>query len=195
VVQVRKPAERHQRVGDPPTVARGLCREFSISAFRLRRRGDCRPGSLRRIAAAERRDIGAALHVNQKRIVAAGLRIVARQRIAQPSGLHAHDRVGLRIEIGAAAERLDGDRIGLEPVAFARQRRLDDEGKETRQPERIAKGGAPNDPGEFSAHIGGARHVLGPQVTGVSPCLRRWHSLQWARPDPGGDPGGVIKLR
>jgi hypothetical protein len=151
-VQVRKHAERRQRVGDPSTVARGLRRESSFRAFfRLRRRGDCRLGLLRRIAAAERRDIRAALHVNQKRIVAAGLRIVARQRIARPSGLDAHDRVGLRIEIDAAAERPDGDRVGFEPVAVARQRHLDNKGEETRQPERIAKSGAPNDPSELLA--------------------------------------------
>ena len=48
------------------------------------------------------------------------LRVIARERAAQPRRLHAHDRIGLRIEIVRAAERLDRDGVALDTIGLRR---------------------------------------------------------------------------
>ena len=46
-------------------------------------------------------------------------RIILGEQFAQPSGLHAHHRVGRGIELGILAENVDGDRIALQALGFA----------------------------------------------------------------------------
>jgi len=63
------------------------------------------------------------------------------ERTPQPAGLHAHDRVSLRIEIGIAAEPVGRDRIGFEPVAAAGQSLFDNEDQEVRKLRRLRQNG------------------------------------------------------
>ena len=69
--------------------------------------------AIARVAVAERRNVAAARYLDQQRIVAPGSRIVARQRLAQTNRLDPHDRIDLRVEIGAAIERFHRDGVGL----------------------------------------------------------------------------------
>lgn len=107
-----------------------LCREAARGKGRR-----CRFGA----AAAKGRNVSSARQVHHQRVVAARPGIIAGQCAAQPPGLDAHDRVRLRIEVRAASERFDGDRIGLDPLGVARKRRLDHESEKARQAERVAE--------------------------------------------------------
>jgi hypothetical protein len=97
-------------------------------------------------AAAECRHVGAAREFNDDRIVRAGARVVAFEGPAQAGRLHAHDRIDLRIEPGAALERLDRDDVALDAVAVAVQHRFDDEaekrGELRRRTHDVAAAGA-----------------------------------------------------
>ncbi len=104
-------------------------------------------------SALESRDIGAARQNDPKRIVAAGACIITRQGSAQPAGFHPHDRIALRVEVAAAAERGDGDRVRLDAVAVARKLRFDHKAEKPRQPHRGAKAGAGDDAVELPAHF------------------------------------------
>ena len=68
--------------------------------------------------------------IDRDRIVLAAIVVVARKRAAQPHRLDPHDRIGLRIEIVGATERLDRDGVALDAVGRAAQRRVDDIAKE-----------------------------------------------------------------
>ncbi len=106
-------------------------------------------------AAAECRNIAAARHFDHERVVASGSAIVTRQSPAQADGLDPDDRIGLGVEVRAAAKRLDGDRVGLELVALARQGHFDDERQKAGQSVGVAKGAAADDPIEFLADVVG----------------------------------------
>jgi hypothetical protein len=80
--------------------------------------------------AAKGRNIGSSRQLDDDRFRGAGLGVVLVQRPAQPARHHAHDRVGLRIEIAGAAERLHRDRIALDLLAVAAQGRFDHESEE-----------------------------------------------------------------
>lgn len=110
-----------------------------------------RPVGTLSAAALEDGHVSAARHVDDERIVAARAGIVARQRLPQPPGFDPHDGIGLRIEISAAAKRFDGNRIGLDPRAFACERLLDDESEKSGQPEGVAKNRVVDDAAELLA--------------------------------------------
>ncbi len=57
-------------------------------------------------------------------------RVILDQSPAQTARLDAHQRIGLRVEIGGPAEHLDADRVTLQPLTGAGQRLLDDEAQE-----------------------------------------------------------------
>jgi hypothetical protein len=158
--------------GDPLPVRLG---EFAKLADRFREllatAGDCRglflfgPQESRkrrrrarlrlfaRVTTSECRNIAAARHFDDQRIVAPDSPIVSRQRLAHANGLDPYDRIGLRIKIDTATERFHCDGIGFELVAVARERHFDDEGKKACQPVGVAERTAIHDPVEFLADI------------------------------------------
>ncbi len=93
------------------------------------RGSDGRRGERRRVAVLRQRDAD--------RVDAALAVVVLDQAAAQPSGLHAHERIGLGVELGRLAEHLDRDRIALEPIRAAREGLLDDEPQELGRPARL----------------------------------------------------------
>ncbi len=111
-------------------------------------------------APQEGRNVSAAWQLDAQRIVAARAGVVARQRAAQPPGFDAHDRIALRIEIAAAAERLDGDRVGLDAVAVARERRFHDKCEKVGQPQRVAEGRTAHNTAELTADLIALRRLL-----------------------------------
>lgn len=111
------------------------------------------------VAQAEYRHIGAARQFDHQRIVPPEVGIIARERLSQPSGFDPNDRVGLGIEIAAAVERADGDGVGLDSVAVAGKRRLDDECEEVREPKRVAQDRAADDPRELPTNFADRGHT------------------------------------
>ena len=75
------------------------------------------------------------------------------ERAPQPAGLHPHDRIGLRIEIGVASERIGGDGIGLDMSAVAREFGVDDEAEEVGKLRRFAEAGACDDTIQRGANV------------------------------------------
>ncbi len=147
----------------------GVAQPLNVRAdLRHGKWGDARLGLLRRgrrgppmgVAHAECRHIGAARHFDHQHIVPPDVGVIARQRLPQPPGFHPDDRVGLGIEIAAAAERADGDGVGLDSVAVAGEGRLDDECEEVCEPKRVAQHRAANDPRELPANFADRRPIL-----------------------------------
>jgi hypothetical protein len=101
------------------------------------------------------RHIGAAWNVDHQRTVATRPTIVAAQRLAEPPGLHAHNRIVLGIEIAAAAERLDSNRVGLDQVGPASQCLFHDKGEKAWETERTAKCRAADDVDEVRTNLCG----------------------------------------
>ncbi|MGO9045543.1 MAG: hypothetical protein ACLPXW_03075 [Xanthobacteraceae bacterium] len=75
----------------------------------------------------ESRDVAAARHLDDQRIVAPDPGIIARERLPHAAGFDPHDRVGLGIKIRTAAKRFHGDGIGFEPVAVTGEGRFHNE--------------------------------------------------------------------
>ena len=75
-------------------------------------------GRRRDFAAAEHRRVPAFRQVDDDLVVLAFLAVVALETGAQPAGLHAHDRIGPRVERGLPAEDLHADRVFLEVVGL-----------------------------------------------------------------------------
>jgi hypothetical protein len=63
----------------------------------------------------------------------------------------------LRVEIGAATERFDGDGIGFELAAVTRKRRFDNERKKACEAIRVPERTAVDDPIEFLPDVVGMR--------------------------------------
>src|ERR1700683_418180 len=85
------------------------------------------------------RHIGAAWEIDHHGVIVTGLGVIARERMAQASGLHPYDRIALRIEIATTVQRFDRDCVGLYGIALASKGRLDDEPKKACQAQRAAK--------------------------------------------------------
>lgn len=124
--EIAKAADQLGKLVTPVGGLRGRLRFGVLNGRDCRGRARLRP--LAGIGAMKGGDVAAARHFNDQRIVASAPRIIARQRLAHASGLDAHDGIGLRIKIGAAAERFHGDGVRLEFVAVTRERHFDNEG-------------------------------------------------------------------
>src|SRR5674476_341277 len=66
------------------------------------------------------------------------------ERAPQAAGLDAHDRIALRIKSAVAAERVGGNRIGLDAAAIAGKLLLHHEAEEVGELRRLAEMGARN---------------------------------------------------
>ena len=86
---------------------------------------------------------------------AAFLAVVAHQLGAQPPRLHAHDRVGARIERLLLAEHLDADDVFLQLVAAAGDGFEHDECEEALEPIALLEGRAGENPFELLRRHGG----------------------------------------
>ena len=131
-----------------PDLRHGSWGEARIGLLRRGRRGPAMG-----VAHAECRHIGAARQFDHQLIVAPDVGIIARERLPQPPGFDPDDRVALGIEIAAAAERADGDGVGLDSVAVAGKGRLDDECEEVCEPKRVAQHRAGDDPRELPTNF------------------------------------------
>ncbi len=149
--EIAKPFDRLRKLAAPFGDVRRLF-GFGRRGGRKRGRG-ARLLSFAGVARAESRNVAPARHFDYQRVVAPGSGIVAGQRLAQANRLDAHDRVDLRVEIGAAAKRFDRDGVGFEPLAVARQRHFDDERKKAGQSVGVAEGTAVDDPIELLANV------------------------------------------
>ena len=92
------------------------------------------------------------------RAAGAGPGIIALHGAPQPRRLHAHDWIGLRIEVFAALEGFDADRIALDAGAVPCERGLDHEAQERHQLRRGAEILARHDARKLGAHLIRARH-------------------------------------
>ena len=105
---------------------------------------------------AERRRVAAFRKVDDQRVVPALFAVVLRQACAQPTGLHAHQRIGTRVEGVFLLEDLDGDDVLLELAGAIVERLLDDEAEESLETlgllERVA--------GEHTLELFSDRRVL-----------------------------------
>ena len=117
---------------------RAAARRFVRQQRRRRGRRD-RAGIGERRHAAEHRHVVAERQIDHDRIVLAAVLVVTGKRAAQAHRLDAHDRIGLRIEIVGAPERLDRDGVALDAVGRAAQRRLDDVAQERDELRRAAE--------------------------------------------------------
>jgi hypothetical protein len=122
---------------------------------------------------AKFRNIAAERQFDNDRIVSAVVSVVLLERAPQPAGLHAHDWVGLRIEICVAAKRIGGDGVGLEAVAAAGQSFIDNEGQKIRKLGRFRQNRVRDEAIAFAAD----------SVVVCSPVIafRRCHMSQAAR--------------
>ena len=154
--ELAKPADRFRKLLAPAGDLRGLLL-FRFQQRRKRRDGRARLWSFESVTAAESRDIAAARHFDDEGIVAPNSGIISRQRLTHAHSLDAHDRIGLRIKIGAATERFDGDGIGFELVAVTRKRHFDNERKKACEAIRVAERTAADDPIELLADVVGMR--------------------------------------
>ena len=83
--------------------------------------------------------VAAARQLDPDGIAFAFARVVLDQSPAQATRLDAHQRVGLRVEVGGPAEHLDADRVTLQPLPAAGQRLFGDEAQEMRRAVRLLK--------------------------------------------------------
>src|SRR5438105_4452792 len=90
-------------------------------------------------AAAEHRNVTAEREIDAHGIVFSAVLIIPIERAAQARCFDAHDRIGLRIEIVAAAERFHRDGVALDAVLLAAQGRLNDVAQERDELRRSAK--------------------------------------------------------
>jgi hypothetical protein len=97
------------------------------------RRADSAPGRAGFIAPLDERDIAAFWQLDQRGIGAALFTVVADELGSQPPRLHAHDRIGARVERVLLAEDLHADDILLQLGSASRRRFLHDEGEEALQ--------------------------------------------------------------
>ena len=74
------------------------------------------------------------------------------QRPAQTASLDLHDRIRLRIEGGIAFEDAERDGVGLQPIASAAERLVDDETEEALQPIRVREVARLADAGDLLPH-------------------------------------------
>src|SRR6185295_3636941 len=127
------------------------------------------------------------------RLATAGAGVIAGDRATEPRRLHAYDRIGLRIELLVAPERLDRDGVALDAIAFAAQLCLDHVAQEGGKLRRAAKHVARHDAIERAARFVGAgsadgiptmfshRHRVVTSPTPREPCTRRVCILNLAR--------------
>lgn len=71
----------------------------------------------------------------------------------QSSRFDTHERIGLRIEVGRAAEHFDGNRVTLEALAVAGERLLDDEAQELRRARGLLEVSAAEDAVELGLDV------------------------------------------
>ena len=114
--------------------------------------------------ATKHRHIAAARQVDQHRAVGADAGVIAGERLAQPARFHADDRIDVRIEAFAAAERLHADGVALDVIGLARKPRFDDEPKKGGEPRRMGEGGTGKDPPERGANFLGAQEIVAADV-------------------------------
>jgi len=107
-----------------------LCRQQSRQA--CRRRGG---------APAKGRNIPPTRKIDDNSVLGTRGGVVALQGTPDSDGVNPHDCVGLRIEVRPAAESVNRNRIGLDTVASADKRGLDDECQKGRQHGRMRESG------------------------------------------------------
>ena len=134
-----------------PAPANGRARRAGERGWPAVRRC-ARPGTI-----AEGRRIAALRNVDPHRVVPTGAQIVALQSAAQLAGLHAHDRIGLRIEGRIAAEDLEGDGVRFQTVGAPREPVLHHEAQELLEPIRCDELGAREETLQLLAHRGHRR--------------------------------------
>jgi len=181
VRELAKPADRFRKLLPP---AGDFSRPFLFGFQKSRGRALLWPFAS--ILAAESRDITAARHLDDQRIVAPDSRIVSRQRLAHADRLDPHDRIGLRVKIGAATERFDRNGVGFQLAAVARERRFDNERKKACQAIGVAERAAVDDPTKFVADVVGVRSLRIP-MSGfvISPGKSILHRPPWWLNRPG----------
>jgi hypothetical protein len=106
------------------------------------------------------RHVGSARNDDPDRVVGPFGREILGEQVAQPSGLHADNSVGGRIEIGVLAENIHGDREAFEPFGFAGLFPFDEIANELARALRPSKGLAGEQSLESFAHCGGGRRIL-----------------------------------
>ena len=92
-----------------------------------------------RLAVLEDRRVAALGELDDQRVGAAFLAVVAHQARAQPPRLHPDDRVGARIERRVLVEDLDADHVFLELIAASRERFGHGEVQEPLEPVDLAE--------------------------------------------------------
>lgn len=150
-------AGEHRQGHEEPAPGRRVplsdVRAHILSVDRAARRNErLRPDAIARLDKGEDRGIAADRHGHPHRIVLPLSGIVLGQGAAQAAGLDPHDRIGLRIEIRRATERLDGNGVALQLGAPAFDRPLDDEAQESGELRRGAEDIRRKDAGEASAN-------------------------------------------
>ena len=109
--------DERERCGDPHGT-----RTEPGCALACRRRARLRCGGLGFAAGIDRFDrIAPARQLDLHAFRGPFARVVLGESLPQPQRFDAHERIGLRVEIGRAAEHADGDRITLEPLALRRR--------------------------------------------------------------------------
>ena len=99
------------------------------------------------------RHIASARQLDDDGIVLARTFVIAVQGPTQPPGFDPHDRIGLGIELFVAAERLDRDRVALDSIALAGERRFDDEAQKGGELRRGAKRRTDDDAGQRGSDV------------------------------------------
>ena len=94
----------------------------------------------------ECRRVAALRDVDADRVALPGAEVVALEAAAEPAGLHAHDRIGLRIEARVAAQNLERDRVRVQAVRATGKGLLDHEAQELLEPVRRDEIRARQDP-------------------------------------------------
>jgi N-acetylmuramate 1-kinase len=84
------------------------------------------------------RGISALGNVDHDRVARAHGGVVRDQLRAQPADLDAHGRVDVGVEISAAIEHLDAQRVALQPRRVARERGFDDAAQQALLARRVA---------------------------------------------------------
>jgi hypothetical protein len=103
---------------------------------------------------AKARHVAAARQFDLQRVGAALGRVVLDEPAPQPPGLHAHERIGLRIEIAGAAEYFDRDRVALQTIRGARELALYDVAQQLGRSPGLLEATAAENALELRAHVG-----------------------------------------
>jgi hypothetical protein len=96
--------------------------------------------------ADEDRRVAALGDVDPDRVALPSPEVIALQAAAEPAGLHAHDRIDLRIEACVTPQDLEGDRVRVQAIASAGKGLLDHEAQELLEPVRCDEIRARQDP-------------------------------------------------